>query len=125
MIALHGTAHHVERLVRGYRRAQEAEELSREAQQHTKRSVTYGYDEDGSLILRARLPAVAGAVLIPALDAALESLPEEEISADMCAERSIPLESPRAHALAPLSERFLDRSHPRARHSARHHLAVH
>jgi Domain of unknown function (DUF222) len=42
MIALHGTAHHVERLVRGYRRAQEAEELSREAQQHAKRSVTYG-----------------------------------------------------------------------------------
>ena len=34
MIALHGTAHHVERLVRCYRRAQEAEELSREAQQH-------------------------------------------------------------------------------------------
>jgi hypothetical protein len=31
MIALHGTAHHVERLVSGYRRAQEAEELSREA----------------------------------------------------------------------------------------------
>src|ERR1700694_4766782 len=32
MIALHGTAHHVERLVQGYRRAQEAEQLSREAQ---------------------------------------------------------------------------------------------
>src|SRR5580700_11667886 len=34
MIALHGTAHHVERLVQGYRRAREAQELSREAQQH-------------------------------------------------------------------------------------------
>src|ERR1700678_2878219 len=33
MIALHGTAHHVERLVSCYRRAQEAEELSREARQ--------------------------------------------------------------------------------------------
>src|SRR5271156_5990772 len=40
MIALHGTAHHVERLVQGYRRAQEAQELSREAQQQANRSVT-------------------------------------------------------------------------------------
>jgi hypothetical protein len=33
MIALHGTAHHVERLVKGYRRAQDAAELSREARE--------------------------------------------------------------------------------------------
>jgi hypothetical protein len=72
----------VERLVRGYRRAQEAEELSREAQQHAKRSVHYGFDDDGSLVLKARLPALAGAMLIKALDAALESLPDQEISAD-------------------------------------------
>ena len=42
MIALHGTAHHVERLVRYFRRAQEAEELSREAQQHANRGRTPG-----------------------------------------------------------------------------------
>jgi hypothetical protein len=76
MIALHGTAHHVERLVQGYRRAQEAQELSREAQQHAERSVSYGYAEDGSLILKARLPALAGALLIQALAAALEATPE-------------------------------------------------
>ena len=51
MIALHGTAHHVERLVRGFRRAMDAQELAREAQQHTERSVSYAYAEDGSLIL--------------------------------------------------------------------------
>ena len=56
MIALHGTAHHVERLVQGYRRAQEAQELSREAQQQANRSVTHEFAEDGSLILKARLP---------------------------------------------------------------------
>src|SRR5258708_27649603 len=80
MIALHGTAHHVERLVQGYRRAQQAEELPREAQQHANRRVSYGFAEDGSLLLNARLPAVAGAMLIQALDAALESFPEDEIS---------------------------------------------
>src|SRR5216684_6232684 len=125
MIALHGTAHHVERLVRGYRRAQEAEELSREAQQHAKRSVTYGYDEDGSLILRARLPAVAGAMLIQALDAALESLPEEEISADVVAERSIPFESLRADALAAVAESFLAESHSSSSSADRYQVVVH
>src|ERR1700733_9972039 len=80
MIALHGTAHHVERLVQGYRRAQEAQALTREAQQHAERGVSYGYAEDGSLILKARLPAPAGALLIQALEAALEATPEKEIS---------------------------------------------
>src|SRR6202167_6370991 len=64
MIALHGTAHHVEQLVRGYRQAQQAEELSREAQQHVNRGVSYEYAEDGSLVLKARLAAVAGALVI-------------------------------------------------------------
>src|ERR1044071_1615288 len=36
-IALHGTAQHVEQLVRQFRRAQEAEELSREARQQAGR----------------------------------------------------------------------------------------
>jgi Domain of unknown function (DUF222)/HNH endonuclease len=99
MIALHGTAYHVERLVQGYRRAQEAEELSREAQQHTRRSLSYWFADDGSLMLKARLPAVAGALLIKALDAALESLPENAISADVVEERPIPYASRRAETL--------------------------
>src|SRR3569833_715776 len=39
-IALYGTAAHVEKLVRGYRRAIEAEELSREAEQPATRKVS-------------------------------------------------------------------------------------
>ena len=56
MIALHGTAYHVERLVQGYRQAQEAQELSREAQQHTRRSLSYWFAEDGSLMLKRSSP---------------------------------------------------------------------
>jgi len=56
--------------VRGYRRAQEAKELSREAQQQMNRSVNYWFEDDGSLVLKARLPALAGAMLVRALDAA-------------------------------------------------------
>ena len=125
MIALHGTAYHVERLVQGYRRAQEAEELSREAQQHTNRSVTYGYAEDGSLILRARLPAVAGALLIKALDAALESLPENAISAEVVEERPIPYESRRADALAAVAESFLAEPHTPSSTADRYQVVVH
>ena len=63
MIAEHGTAQHVEKLVRAYRRCQEAEELSREARQQQTRRVSYRYDDDGSLILNCRLPAEAGALV--------------------------------------------------------------
>ena len=59
MIAEHGTAQHVEKLVRAYRRCQEAEELSREARQQQNRRVSFRYDDDGSLVLNCRLPAEA------------------------------------------------------------------
>ena len=77
-IALHGTASHVEKLVRGYRRAQEAAELSREARQQACRSLSYYHDQDGSLVLRGCLPAEVGALFIQALDAALQELAQTE-----------------------------------------------
>ena len=42
-IALHGTAHHVERLARGFRRVKEAQELSREEQQQKRRCLSCWY----------------------------------------------------------------------------------
>lgn len=125
MIALHGTAHHVERLVQGYRRAQQAQALGREAQQHATRSVSYGYAEDGSLVLKARLPAVAGAMLIKALDAALESLPEREISAEVLHERSISYPARRADALAAVAESYLAESGSSSRSADRYQVVVH
>lgn len=46
-IAEHGTAAHVERLVRAYRRCKEAEELSRERRQQQNRKVIFRHDDDG------------------------------------------------------------------------------
>ncbi len=71
MIARHGTAQHVEETVRHFRNALDAEELAKEARQQKQRSLTYSYDDDGSLILKARLPAEIGAVFIKALEAAM------------------------------------------------------
>ena len=125
MIALHGTAHHVERLVSGYRRAREAEELSREARQHSNRSVSYSFDEDGSLILKARLPAPQGAMLIKALDAAMESIPGTEISADAEEEWSIPHAALRADAMAVLAENYLGDCAASSTASDRFQVVVH
>jgi hypothetical protein len=125
MIALHGTAHHVERLVQGYRRAQEAQELSREAQQQANRSVAHEFAEDGSLILKARLPAVAGALVLKALEAALEGLPKAAISADVVEERPIPYSARRADALAALAESFLAKSDSRSSSADRYQVVVH
>jgi hypothetical protein len=43
--ALHGTAEHVERIVRDFRRCKEVEELGREAQQQQSRKVGWFYDQ--------------------------------------------------------------------------------
>jgi Domain of unknown function (DUF222)/HNH endonuclease len=125
MIALHGTAYHVERLVQGFRRAQEAEELSREVRQHANRGVSYCFAEDGSLVLKGRLPAAAGAMLIKALDAALETLPENEISAKFAEERPIPHASRRADALAAVAESFLAQSDASSSTADRIQVVVH
>src|SRR5579859_5342529 len=81
-IALHGTAAHVEKLVRCYRRAKESEALSREAQQQETRKVSFFHDDDGSLVLKARLPAEIGALVIKALDAAVNDSEVGNVSAE-------------------------------------------
>lgn len=80
-IALHGTAHHVETVVRHFRRAQEAEELSRDARRQANRAVHYFFDDDGSLVIKARLPAEAGALVLKALDAAMPEVAQADVPA--------------------------------------------
>ena len=81
-VALHGTANHVEQIVRHFRSAQQEQALSREAAQQASRELTYWYDADGSVIFKARLPAVAGAQLIKALEAAGDRLFKRRVSAE-------------------------------------------
>src|SRR5690606_3969257 len=88
MIALHGTAAHVEKVVRHLRRAQESIALDREARQLATRGLHYHYDDDGSLVLQARLPAEAGALLVKALDQATADGYREGRDRDVSAETS-------------------------------------
>jgi hypothetical protein len=108
MIALHGTAYHVENTVRYFRRAQEAQELSREAQQQATRTVEYWYDGDGSLVLKARLPGLAGAVLVQALEAALPAVAATTVNVELGEERRLSFQARRADALARVAERYLE-----------------
>jgi hypothetical protein len=107
MIALHGTAYHVEKVVRLFRRAQEAEELSREAQQQAGRAVEYWYDTDGSLVLKARLPALSGGLLVKALEVALETVPATKLNVEFAEEQPVSYASRRADALARVAEGYL------------------
>src|SRR5215475_9201071 len=69
-----GSAEHVERIVRGWRRMDRKAEAEEATRRHRHRALHVYYDEDGMVILRARLEPQAGAVVIQALAAAREAL---------------------------------------------------
>src|SRR5438874_3853683 len=69
-----GTADHVERIVRGWRRVDRQAEAREAARQHASRALHVYPDSDGAVILRGRLTAEVGALLIQALAAARETL---------------------------------------------------
>ena len=68
-IGLHGTAQHVEKFVRLYRRAKRAEETERADTQHEHRGLTFWHDDDGTVVLHGRFPPEMGARILSALDA--------------------------------------------------------
>jgi hypothetical protein len=125
-IAEHGTAAHVERLVRAYRNCQEAEQLSRDQRQQQSRSVSFRYDDDGSLILTCRLPAEAGARVMKALDVAVEGLPvyEPDVPAGTRKE-VVPYSRRRADALDLIAESFLAHKVLESPGADRHEIVVH
>jgi len=69
-----GTADHVERIVRGWRRVDRPAETREDARRHASRALHVYQDEDGMVTLRGRLAPEVGAVLMQALAAAREVL---------------------------------------------------
>jgi hypothetical protein len=117
-IARHNTAHRVENLVTQYREALEVAELTREARQQAARTVRCQWDRDGSLVIRARLPAEAGALVLKALDRVVEQMPQTGEPAARASADDVPAgtsSSPaaptwsmrRADALLVIAESFL------------------
>jgi hypothetical protein len=69
-----GTAAHIERIVRGWRRVDRQAEARQATRQHAERGLHVYPDEDGTVLVRGRLTPEVGALLIRALDAARETL---------------------------------------------------
>jgi hypothetical protein len=70
MLAQHGTAAHMERVVRAWRRVDRLEELREESDRYRRRHLTLYVDEDGSYVIHGRLDPETGALLERALEAA-------------------------------------------------------
>jgi 5-methylcytosine-specific restriction endonuclease McrA len=69
-----GTAEHVERIVRGWRRVDRQAEARETARRHASRGLHVYQDEDGMVVIRGRLDPEVGAVFAQALAAARETL---------------------------------------------------
>jgi 5-methylcytosine-specific restriction endonuclease McrA len=117
-----GTASHVERIVRGWRRVDRYAEARESAQQHSRRGLHIYHDEDGTVILRGRLTPEVGALLAKALEAAGETLYQRRRKGEAGsrpadqATNPPPLAQQRADALALMAEaalhQGLDPGHP-------------
>ena len=74
-VALGATASQVERLVRAWRRADRDAAPDAEQERLASRALSMQVDDDGMVVLRGRLPAEVGAMLLRAVEAALEQVP--------------------------------------------------
>src|SRR5437762_9809867 len=85
-VGLAGTAEHVERIVRGWRRVDRKVEVEETARWHKHRALHVYHDDDGMVIIRARLEPQAGAVFIQAIAAAREALRQRVRAKDAAAD---------------------------------------
>ena len=130
MIAKHGTAHHVEKLVSKYRSAQRLQDDEFANEQYEKREVTHYYDHDGSLVIKARLPAEQGALIVKALEMAMD----EDFSrrsglardpAGDTAGESEPIAARRADALTQVAETYMNNRESSGSTADRYQVVVH
>ena len=125
-IALCGTATHVHRVTRAYRRALDAEELTREAIQQREQRLWFFTEPDGSITIRGSVPAEVGALFKRALEAAEDSLPiPKDVPAGTSDEDPCRFQNRRIKALETLAESFLARGPRDLSGSDRQQIVVH
>jgi hypothetical protein len=115
-IALHGTAHHVERLVRNYRQVKRSEALDQENTRHAQRELSWLVDDDGYWVCRGRFTPEQGALIQNSLEAAMEAQFQEgqnvpagtsdDEMADPLKPRLEPIALRRADALVRLAQAY-------------------
>ncbi len=110
MIARHGTAAHMEKVVRGVRRVQRQRELAEANARHDERTLYWHYDDDGMLVVRARLEPEQGARFMAAVNTAMEPLLSER--AEVRAEATYPARQDLGHVRADALLRLIDGGNP-------------
>ncbi|MDJ0906827.1 MAG: DUF222 domain-containing protein [Woeseiaceae bacterium] len=109
MIARHGTAYHVEKLVRKFRQAARLQDTGEDADRRPKRQLSYHYDSDGELVIKGRFPVEQGALVVKALEMALEkNYGEQQEAVDREASTDEPIAARRADALVEVAETYMN-----------------
>ena len=126
MVAKHGTTSHIERLVSQYRRVQKLSHPDAAQAIYEQREFTYYYDENGCLVMKAKIPAGQGELIIKALEMAIE---EEFVGARLAgdvddAER-VPIAARRADALSEIAETYLNHPEHTGSTADRYQVVIH
>ena len=119
-----GTAEHVARIVRGWRRVDRKAETRNATWQHASRALHVYPDEDGTVRIRGRLAPEVGALLMRALVAARETMYQRR--RDQTPEPDPPtMEQQQADALALLAETALHHGIDPGMPGERYQVVVH
>ena len=139
-IGLHGTAAHVEKFVRLYRQATQANETERADARQRERGLTFWHEDDGTVVLHGRFPPEMAARILGALEAAMDAHAAEQPAAVWSQEhakgsppdvpRGTPTPTPpvtvrRADALAWMADRGFESGDAPALSPDRHEIVVH
>ena len=116
-IALGGTACQVERIVRAWRKVDLQAEKDRANYQQDHASLTTYLDDDGMVVIKGRLPAEVGAVVVKALEAASDVLYKDD--------RRRALEHRRVEALKLIAEAALKAELDPGNSADRYQVVVH
>jgi len=137
MIAHHGTAHHVEKLVAKFRTAKRLQDAEVANDQYHSREVTHYYDHDGCLVIKARMPAEQGALIVKALEMAMDKDFAEadvypkgtstagQVPSGQTSDEPTPIAARRADALAEIAETYLNNSESSGSTADRYQVIVH
>ncbi len=112
-IARYGTASHVERVVRNYRKVKRIEALELDNERHELRKLDWYFDDDGCLVLKGRFTPDQGAVIKKVLDLIMEEdfQEQKDVSAETPVDgqklRTEPISQRSADALVRMAEGYL------------------
>ncbi len=107
MIARHGTAHHIERLVRNYRKVKRFEALEEENTRHDQRELDWWCDDGGYWIFHGRFTPEQGAMIQERLEEVMEEIFQEHkgVAAETSDDQGYDDNHPRS---APIAKRRAD-----------------